>query len=87
MGEKILNKYTRIGLAEIRLLASCGINEINAIKPQNVGILSIKNKIVDKDETKESKSNHIYSGNKLTLTTLLKQKGFDVLDFEYVDNE
>lgn len=87
MGEKILDKYTHIGLAEIGLLASCGINVINVIKPQTVGILSFGNKILDKDDKKKLKPRHIYDGNKLTLIMLLKQKGFDTLDFGIIDAE
>lgn len=83
MGNKILGEHTYIGLAEIELLASCGLDQVEVIESQTVGILSIKNEIGKGEETLQ----HIYDGNKLTLITLLKQKDFDTLDFGIVDAE
>lgn len=85
MGKKILGKHTYIGLAEIGLLASSGIDEVEVIQSQTVGILSIENEI-GKGESEEILK-HIYDGNRLTLITLLKQKDFDTLDFGIIDAE
>jgi len=85
MGKKILGKHTYIGLAEIGLLASCGIDEVEVIQSQTVGILSIENEI-GKGESEEILK-HICDGNRLTLITLLKQKDFDTLDFGIMDAE
>lgn len=85
MEEKILKKYTRIGLAEMECLTSCGINEIVVIKHQSIGILSIGNELGDPGEILRPK--HNYDGNRLTLITLLKQEGFNALDLGIVNDE
>ncbi|XP_050460711.1 gephyrin-like [Cataglyphis hispanica] len=85
MGEKILKKYTCIGLAEIERLISCDINEIVVIKHQPVGILSIGNELGDPGEILSPK--HKYDGNRPTLITLLKQEGFDALDLGIVNDD
>lgn len=94
MGEKILDKYTYIGLAEIRLLASCGIDEVEVIKPHTIGILSIGNEIKNVKDTIDSidreyilKLKQSYDSKELALITLLMQKGFDALYFGIVDVE
>ncbi|XP_070170926.1 gephyrin-like [Polyergus mexicanus] len=85
LGEKILERYTRIGLAEIGFLTSCGANEIVVIKHQSVGILSIGNELEEPGEILRSK--HNYDGNRLALITLLKQEGFDALDFGIINDD
>ncbi|CAL1675227.1 unnamed protein product [Lasius platythorax] len=78
IGEKILDKYTRIGPVEIGLLASCGYKEVKVIGLPTIGILSIGNKLGESGKILRLK--HVYDGNRLTLITLLKQEGFDALD-------
>ncbi|KAL6432540.1 hypothetical protein ACFW04_006837 [Cataglyphis niger] len=85
VGQKVLKKYTRIGLAEIECLISCGINEIIVIKHQSIGILSVGNELGDPGEILRPK--HNYDGNRLTLITLLKQEGFDALDLGIVNDD
>ncbi|XP_029174358.1 gephyrin-like [Nylanderia fulva] len=79
IGDKILNKYTRIGPPEIGLLASCGWKEVTVIKLPSIGILSMEDKL--EEPGKPLRSKHVYDGNRLTLITLLKQEGFNALDF------
>lgn len=78
-----MNKYTRIGPSEIGLLASCGWKEVTVIKLPPIGILSIGNKLEELDKT--LRPEHVYDGNRVTLITLLKQEGFNALDFGIVD--
>lgn len=80
MGEKILNKHTRIGPAEMGLLTYSRIYSVQVMKYPSIGILSIGNELQELGEILRAK--HNYDSNRLILTTLLKQEGFNnVLDF------
>lgn len=74
-----MNKHTRIGPAEIGLLTCSDIYCIRVIKHPSVGILSIGDELQELGEILKEK--HIYDSNRLILSTLLKQEGFNVLDF------
>ncbi|XP_029174355.1 gephyrin-like [Nylanderia fulva] len=78
-GERILEKYSRIGPAEIGLLSYCGITEVIVIKQKLVGILSIGDELEEPGEILGLNYNYDSSG--LILITLLKQQDFDILDF------
>ncbi|XP_019883318.2 gephyrin-like [Camponotus floridanus] len=54
MGNKILGEHTYIGLAEIELLASCGINEVEIIESQTKDFDTLDFGIVDADMLKMS---------------------------------
>ncbi|XP_011257600.2 gephyrin-like isoform X2 [Camponotus floridanus] len=80
IGEKILNKHTRIGPAEMGLLTYFRIYYVQVIKYPSIGILSIGDELQELGEILRAK--HNYDSNKLILTILLKQEGFNnVLDF------
>ncbi|XP_070155978.1 gephyrin [Polyergus mexicanus] len=78
-GSLVLNSYTSIGPMEMGLLAACGCKQITVIKLPSIGILSTGDELQEAGEL--LKPGHVYDSNKITLITLLKENGFNSLDF------
>lgn len=74
-----MNECTRIGPAEIGLLTCCDVYYVKVVKYPSIAILSIGDELEEPGEI--LRPQHIYDSNRLILTILLKQKGFNVLDF------
>ncbi|XP_012542234.1 gephyrin [Monomorium pharaonis] len=84
-GSLVLNSYTNIGPAEMGLLVACGCRIVTVTKHPIIGILSTGDELQEAGEP--LRSGQIYDSNRVTLITLLKQNGFNALDFGIaVDN-
>lgn len=78
-GSLILNPYKSIGPAEMGLLAACGCKLVTVFKLPTVGILSTGDELQEAGEP--LKPGHVYDSNRITLIALLKENGFNSLDF------
>ncbi|XP_074112128.1 molybdenum cofactor synthesis protein cinnamon [Cotesia typhae] len=76
--ELVLSKFTKIGAAELGILASCGYSKVQVTKVPVIGILSTGNELQTAGEI--LKPGHVYDSNKITLVMLLKEYGYDSID-------
>ncbi|XP_025985946.2 gephyrin isoform X2 [Solenopsis invicta] len=84
-GSLVLNSNTCIGSAEMGLLMACGRKHVTVTKHPDIGILSTGDELQEAGEP--LKPGKVYDSNKITLISLLKENGFDSLDFGIaVDN-
>jgi len=73
-GEVIIKKGTKIGFAEIGVLASLNISQVLVYKKPTVAILSTGSEILDVGEAQTNRS-QIRSSNQFTLSSLAKKSG------------
>ncbi|XP_023228428.1 gephyrin-like [Centruroides sculpturatus] len=78
-GELILSKQTKLGPAELGILAAVGPININVYKKPIIGILSTGNEIVEPGDD-SSKGGVIRDSNKTTLLALFKTEDFSTYD-------
>ncbi|KAG5324640.1 GEPH protein, partial [Acromyrmex heyeri] len=83
-GKTVATPYTRIGPLEIGLLAASGRKEVIVIKNTPIGVLSIGNNLGEPGEMLTP--GFTYDINRITLITLLKEQGYNSLDFGIVNN-
>ncbi|KAG5345197.1 GEPH protein, partial [Acromyrmex charruanus] len=83
-GKTVATPYTRIGPLEIGLLAASGRKEVIVIKNTPIGVLSIGNNLGEPGEILTP--GFTYDINRITLITLLKEQGYNSLDFGIVNN-
>ncbi|XP_018050424.1 PREDICTED: gephyrin-like [Atta colombica] len=83
-GKTVATPYTRIGPLEIGLLTASGRKEVIVIKNTPIGVLSIGNNLEEPGEMLTP--GFVYDINRITLITLLKEQGYDSLDFGIVNN-
>jgi len=83
-GKTVATPYTRIGPLEIGLLAASGRKEVIVIKNTPIGVLSIGNNLEEPGEILTP--GFVYDINRITLITLLKEQGYNSLDFGIVNN-
>ena len=76
-GSKVLSKHSRLGPAELGLLATVGRKEISVFRRPTVGILSTGNELQDpaKEPRLEEGSGKIRDSNKTTLSSLIGGEG------------
>lgn len=84
-GELVLHKETRIGAAEMGILAGCGVSEVPVVNLPTVGILSTGNELQEPGE--KAKPGHVYDSNKITLIAALKENGYDSIDLGIATDE
>ncbi|XP_012522781.2 gephyrin [Monomorium pharaonis] len=79
-------QFTHIGPMEIGLLAASGRKEVQVFKYiPSIGVLSIGNYLKEPGELLTP--GFMYDVNRISLTALLKEQGFDSLDFGIVENK
>ncbi|GAB1861393.1 Gephyrin [Camponotus japonicus] len=85
-GKLIICPFTRIGPAELGLLAATGRKEVRVVKPISIGILSIGDLL---EEPRESlRPGYVYDSNRISLIALLKDQGFNsIADFGIVTDD
>lgn len=75
--QRICDKFTRIGSAELGILTLCGINSIPVIQIPSVGLLSI-------GELEEPGNTlirgRIYDCNRIIVSSILKKNNYDPVD-------
>ncbi|XP_018315934.1 gephyrin-like [Mycetomoellerius zeteki] len=75
----IVPKFTRLGPAELGILILCSHDLIPIIELPSVGLLSISSELKEPENTLTL--GRIYDSNRVTLTSLLKENGYDSVDF------
>ncbi|XP_018353936.1 PREDICTED: gephyrin [Trachymyrmex septentrionalis] len=81
-GSLVLNPFTRIGPVEIGLLAACGYKRVAVTLLPRIGILSTGDELQQPGEP--LRPGQVYDSNRISLISLLKENGFDSLDFGIV---
>ena len=81
----ILTAGSRLGPAEMGLLSSQGISQIEVYRPLKVAIFSTGDELVDSGV--ELKPGQIYNSNRATLTGLIQSLGMDCVDMGTVADE
>ncbi|KAG5324111.1 CIN protein, partial [Acromyrmex heyeri] len=81
-GSSVLNPFTRIGPVEIGLLAACGYKRVAVTLLPRIGILSTGDELQQPGEP--LKPGQVYDSNRISLISLLKENGFNSLDFGIV---
>ena len=76
--ELLIKKGTKIGFAEIAVMASLNISQVDVYAKPNVAIISTGSEILDVGETQTNPS-QIRSSNHITLEILAKSAGANVL--------
>lgn len=84
-GEVILNKGTRITPADIGLIASLGIGEINVIRKPKVSFFSTGDELQSIGEKLEQ--GHVYDSNRYTLHGMLSRIGVDIVDMGVIRDD
>ncbi|XP_071563766.1 gephyrin-like [Temnothorax nylanderi] len=84
-GTVVATQNARIGPMEIALLAASGRKDVLVTKRIPIGVLSIGSNLEESGEP--LKPGFVYDVNRITLISLLKEKGFYSLDFGIVDNK
>ena len=76
-GSKVISKHSRLGPAELGLLATVGATEISVFQRPTVGILSTGNELQDPNTEPDLKngSGKIRDSNKTTLISLIQGEG------------
>jgi len=70
-----MKKFNRIGPSKLGILALCDINTIPVIKVLSIGVLSIGSRF------EKNTLRRIYESNRIILTSLLKENGYNLTDF------
>ncbi|XP_036145531.1 uncharacterized protein LOC105835215 [Monomorium pharaonis] len=78
-GQQILKAHCHLGPAELGILILCGMVEVPVFKVPSVGLLSIGDMLEEPGNVLTS--GRIYDGNRITLTSLLKENDYDPVDF------
>jgi len=84
--EVLIKKGTVIGFAEVGVLASLNIAQINVLVNPTVAIASTGSEILDLGETQTNDS-QIRSSNHLTIEALCKQNGANVIQMGIVEDD
>ncbi|XP_025270879.1 gephyrin-like isoform X2 [Camponotus floridanus] len=85
-GKLIISPFTRIGPAELGLLAATGRKEVRVVKPVSIGILSIGDLLEEPGEP--LRPGYVYDSNRISLIALLKDQGFNsIVDFGIVTDD
>ncbi|XP_025270874.1 gephyrin isoform X2 [Camponotus floridanus] len=85
-GKLIIYPFTRIGPAELGLLAATGRKEVRVLKLVSIGILSIGDLL--EEPTEPLRSGYVYDSNRISLIALLKDQGFNsIVDFGIVTDD
>ena len=78
IGDLVLTKGTRLSPADIGLIASLGIAEVNVIRKLKIAFFSTGDELRSIGE--ELKDGHIYDSNRYTLHGMLTRFGADIID-------
>ena len=77
-GQQVLSCFERLGPAELSLMASLGLTDVEVFQKPRVGVLSTGNEIVKPSEV--IKAGQIRDSNKIALKSLINSHGFEVID-------
>lgn len=77
-GQKVLTALQKLGPAELGLMASLGLTEIEVFQKPKVAVLSTGNEVVNPGE--DTSAGQIRDSNKIALKSLIRTHGFEALD-------
>lgn len=77
-GQKVLTALQKLGPAELGLMASLGLTEIEVFQKPKVAVLSTGNEVVSPGEV--TRAGQIRDSNKIALKSLIRTHGFEALD-------
>ncbi|XP_018345330.1 PREDICTED: molybdopterin biosynthesis protein CNX1-like [Trachymyrmex septentrionalis] len=75
--EHVMKPFKRIGSLELGILKLCDLNTVPVIKVFSIGVFSIGSSV----EESENTLGRIYKSNRIILTSLLKENGYNLTDF------
>ena len=85
-GEVLIKKGTKIGFAQIGVMAELGMVQVEVFMKPRVAILSTGNEILDFGETKTSNA-QIRSSNHVTVEAILRQLGCECMRFKLIKDD
>ncbi|ACZ13162.1 molybdopterin molybdotransferase MoeA [Sulfurospirillum deleyianum] len=85
-GEVLIQKGTKIGFAEIGVMAELGMVQVEVFMRPRIAILSTGNEILDFGEVKTSHA-QIRSSNHVTVEAILRQMGCETMRFKLIRDE
>ena len=85
-GEVIIKKGTKIGFAEIGVMAELGLVQVEVFMKPRIAILSTGNEILDFGEQKTSFA-QIRSSNHVTVEAILRQLGCETMRFKLIKDD
>lgn len=85
-GEVLIQKGTKIGYAQIGVMAELGMVQVEVFMKPRVAILSTGNEILDFGEPKVSNA-QIRSSNHVTIEAILRQMGCECMRFKLIKDE
>ncbi len=85
-GEVLIKKGTKIGFAQIGVMAELGMVQVEVFMRPRIAILSTGNEILDFGETKTSYA-QIRSSNHVTVEAILRQLGCETMRFKLIRDD
>lgn len=85
-GEVLIHKGTKIGFAQIGVMAELGMVQVEVFMKPRIAILSTGNEILDFGEPKVS-SAQIRSSNHVTVEAILRQLGCETMRFKLIKDD
>ncbi|XP_056022350.1 gephyrin-like isoform X2 [Ostrea edulis] len=83
-GEKVLQKFQKIGPSELGILATVGATTVTCYKLPVVGVMSTGNELLEPAEVLQE--GKIRDSNRTTLISQLQEHGFPVVDLEIAED-
>jgi len=77
-GQQVLTALQKLGPAELGLMASLGLTEVEVFQKPKVAVLSTGNEVVSPGE--DTRAGQIRDSNKIALKSLIRTHGFEALD-------
>ena len=77
-GQQVLSSFEKLGPAELGLMASLGLTNIEVFQKPKVAVLSTGNEVVKPGEV--TRAGQIRDSNKIALKSLINSHGFEVID-------
>lgn len=77
-GQQVLLTFQKLGPAELGLMASLGLTEVEVFEKPKVAVLSTGNEVVNPGE--DTRAGQIRDSNKIALKSLISTHGFEALD-------
>lgn len=77
-GQQVLSAYDKLGPAELGLMASLGLTDIEVFQKPKVAVLSTGNEVVSPGQV--MKAGQIRDSNKIALKSMINSHGFEFID-------
>lgn len=77
-GQQVLSAYDKLGPAELGLMASLGLTDIEVFQKPKVAVLSTGNEVVSPGQV--TKAGQIRDSNKIALKSMINFHGFEFID-------